>query len=51
MISLGVILLILGFILKISMLWSIGMVLVVIGAVLWLLGSLGHAVGGRSHYY
>lgn len=51
MISLGVILLILGFVLKISILWSIGIVLVVIGAVLWLLGSLGHAVGGRSHYY
>ncbi len=51
MISLGVILLILGFVLKISILWSIGIVLVVIGAVLWILGSLGHAVGGRSHYY
>lgn len=51
MISLGVILLILGFVLKISALWSIGVILVVIGAVLWILGSLGHAVGGRSHYY
>lgn len=51
MISLGVILLILGFVLKISILWSIGVILVVVGAVLWLLGSLGHAVGGRSHYY
>jgi fatty-acid desaturase len=51
MISLGVVLLILGFVLKISILWSIGVILVVVGAVLWLLGSLGHAVGGRSHYY
>ena len=51
MISLGVILLILGFVLKISILWSIGIVLVVVGAALWILGSLGHAVGGRSHYY
>ena len=51
MISLGVILLILGFVLKISVLWSIGIVLVVVGAALWILGSLGHAVGGRSHYY
>lgn len=51
MISLGVILLILGFVLKIQILWSIGIVLLVIGAVLFLLGSLGHAVGGRRHYY
>ena len=51
MISLGIILLVLGFVFKISILWSIGIVLVVIGGVLWLLGLLGHAVGGRSHYY
>ena len=51
MISLGIILLVLGFVFKISILWSIGIVLVVIGGVLWLLGSLGPAVGGRSHYY
>jgi hypothetical protein len=51
MISLGIILLILGFVLKISILWSIGMVLLVIGVVLMVAGSLGHAVGGRSLYY
>ena len=51
MISLGVILLILGFVLKISILWSVGVILVVVGAALWILGSLGHAVGGRTHYY
>lgn len=51
MISLGIILLVLGFVFKISILWSIGIVLLVIGAGLMVLGSLGHAVGGRSHYY
>ncbi|MGJ6122492.1 DUF6131 family protein [Mycolicibacterium fluoranthenivorans] len=51
MIILGVILLIAGFVFKISILWSIGVVLIVIGAVLWILGATGHAVGGRSHYY
>jgi len=51
MISLGIILLVLGFVFKISTLWSIGIVLLVIGAGLMVLGSLGHAVGGRSHYY
>lgn len=51
MITLGIILLILGFVFKISILWSIGIVLLVIGAVLWILGAMGHAVGGRRHYY
>jgi hypothetical protein len=51
MISLGIILLILGFVFKISILWSIGIVLLVIGAGFMVLGALGHAVGGRSHYY
>ena len=51
MVALGVVLLVLGFVFNISILWSIGVVLVVIGGVLWLMGSLGHAVGGRRHYY
>lgn len=51
MIILGIILLIVGFVFKISILWAIGIVLLVIGAVLWVLGAMGHAVGGRRHYY
>ncbi|MGA8254134.1 MAG: DUF6131 family protein [Mycobacterium sp.] len=51
MIILGIVLLIAGFVFKIAILWSIGIVLVVIGAVLWILGSMGRAVGGRRHYY
>lgn len=51
MIVLGVILLIVGFLTSISILWTIGIVLVVIGLVLWILGAVGHAVGGRKHYY
>lgn len=51
MIALGVLLLILGFVLKIQILWSIGVLLLVIGAVFWILGSLGRAVGGRRHWY
>lgn len=51
MIVLGIILLIAGFVLKISILWTIGIILVVIGAVLWILGSMGRSVGGRRHYY
>ncbi|MET8957787.1 DUF6131 family protein [Streptomyces sp. NPDC004129] len=51
MIALGVILLIVGFLLKIAILWTIGIILLVIGAILWILGSIGHAVGGRRHYW
>jgi len=50
-ITLGVILLIIGFIAKIAILWLIGIVLVVIGLVFVLLGMMGRAVGGRAHYY
>ncbi|WP_406238645.1 DUF6131 family protein [Nocardia sp. NBC_01009] len=51
MIVLGIILLILGFIFGIPILWTIGIVVLVIGLVLLLLGSTGRAVGGRRHYY
>jgi Family of unknown function (DUF6131) len=50
-IILGIILLIIGFIAKIAILWVIGIILVVVGAGLVLLGSMGRAVGGRRHYY
>jgi hypothetical protein len=51
MIILGVVLLILGFLFSISILWTIGIILIVIGAVLWLLGSMGRAIGPRRHYW
>ncbi|MEV5276887.1 DUF6131 family protein [Streptomyces sp. NPDC051994] len=51
MVVLGVILLIVGYVAGIAILWTIGIILVVLGAILWLLGSLGHAVGGRRHYW
>jgi Family of unknown function (DUF6131) len=51
MIILGIILLIAGFLLKISILWTIGIVLLVIGAILAVLGNAGRAVGGRRHYF
>ena len=51
MIILGVILADLGLIFSISILWTIGIVLIVVGVVLWLLGATGHAVAGRRHYY
>ena len=51
MIILGIILLIIGFVAKIAILWTIGIVILVIGLILVLLGALGHAVGGRRHYF
>jgi hypothetical protein len=51
MIALGVVLLIIGFVAKISILWTIGIILLVIGLALMLMGRMGHAVGGRRHYY
>ncbi|MGW0364480.1 DUF6131 family protein [Streptomyces sp. NPDC002990] len=51
MIVLGIILLVVGYVAGISILWTIGIILVVIGAILWILGSLGHAIGGRRHYW
>lgn len=51
MIVIGIILLILGFVFSIPVLWTIGIIALIIGLVLLALGSLGHAVGGRRHYY
>jgi hypothetical protein len=50
MLIFGIILLILGFILSIPILWTIGIILVIVGAVFWLLGSTGRPVGGRRWY-
>ncbi len=51
MIILGVILLIVGFVASIPILWTIGIVVLVIGLILMALGMAGRAVGGRKHYY
>lgn len=51
MIVLGIILLIVGYLLGISILWTLGIILVVVGVILVLLGSVGHPIGGRRHYW
>jgi hypothetical protein len=50
-ITLGIILLIVGFLIHSPILWAIGILLLVIGAILALLGALGRAVFGRRHYW
>jgi uncharacterized membrane protein HdeD (DUF308 family) len=51
MIILGIILLIIGFVAKIAIVWTIGIIVLVLGLIAILLGSLGHAIGGRRHYW
>jgi hypothetical protein len=47
----GVVLMIIGLLVSVPVLWSLGVIVLTVGLVLWLLGTLGHAVGGRRHYY
>jgi len=51
MIVTGVILIILALLFEISILYTIGGILVVVGAVLWILGAAGRTIGGRAHYW
>ncbi|WP_406069038.1 DUF6131 family protein [Streptomyces sp. NBC_01020] len=51
MIILGVILLVVGLVTGLGILWTIGIILAVIGVGLWVLGAVGRAVGGRRHYW
>lgn len=50
MIILGLILLIAGWLLGIGLLTTLGVILLIIGAILFIAGATGHAVGGRNWY-
>lgn len=51
MIVLGVVMLLIGFIAKVAILWTLGLTVLVIGAVLAIAGTAGRQVGGRRHWY
>jgi hypothetical protein len=51
MIVLGIILLLIGFLAKIAIAWTLGIIVLVVGLILLLLGTTGRAVGGRRHYW
>ncbi|MGV8871496.1 MAG: DUF6131 family protein [Rhodococcus sp. (in: high G+C Gram-positive bacteria)] len=51
MIVLGIILALIGFFTGISILTTIGIILIVVGLVLTVLGSMGRAVGGRKTWF
>jgi hypothetical protein len=50
-IILGIVLLVLGLLFKISILWTIGIIVAAIGLVLLLVGSTGRPLAGRRHYW
>jgi Family of unknown function (DUF6131) len=51
MIVLGLLLLIVGYLLHISILWTIGIIVLIIGIIFLVLGQMGRAVGGRKYWY
>ncbi len=51
MIIIGLVLMLIGFLIGIPILWAVGILLVIVGAVLWILGAAGREVFGRRHYY
>ncbi|GAA1243258.1 hypothetical protein GCM10009665_37610 [Kitasatospora nipponensis] len=51
MIALGVILLVIGFVTGLSILWTVGIILALLGVALWAMGAAGHEVAGRRHYW
>jgi len=50
-IVLGLILLVIGWLLGINLLVTAGIVVLLVGAALWIAGSVGRPVGRRKHYY
>jgi len=52
MIVLGIILLLVAALVpKLAVLWGVGIIVLIVGVVLAVLGTMGRAVGGRRHYY
>jgi hypothetical protein len=50
-IVLGVILLVIGLVVGIPVLYTIGIILAIAGLVLAILGGTGRRIGGRAHWY
>jgi hypothetical protein len=51
MITPGIVLILVALLAKVAVLETLGLILLVVGVVLFLLGSTGRAVGGRRHYW
>ncbi|GCE40156.1 MULTISPECIES: hypothetical protein [Rhodococcus] len=51
MIAIGVVLIVVGLVVKISSLWIAGLIVGAVGLLLLLLGLMGRKVGGRKYWY
>jgi hypothetical protein len=51
MVILGIVLLIIGFITAVPFIWSVGMIMLLIGVVFFVLAATGHAIRGRRHIF
>jgi hypothetical protein len=50
-IILGVVLIVIGYLASIGILETLGIILVIVGVVMWILGSMGRPIAGRRHYW
>jgi len=50
-IILGIILLVLAFLLKVALLWTLGIIVIVLGLILLVLGFAGRSFGPRRYYW
>ncbi len=52
MIGLGILLLIIAVLVPgLAVLWAVGIIVLVVGLILAVMGTMGRGVGGRRHYY
>jgi len=51
MIVTGLIIMLIGFVIGAPFLWSVGVIVLLVGLILLALGTTGRGVGGRRHYY
>ena len=51
MIILGIVLIVVGYLVPIQILTTVGVILLVVGVILAILGGVGRSVGGRRHYW
>ena len=51
MIILGIVLILLAWLVGIPILWTLGIILVVLGVILEVLGAAGRPIGPWRHYY
>jgi len=51
MIILGIVLLVIGFIAAVPIIWSMGVIVLLIRLVFMIFRAMGHAIGGRRHIF